>query len=104
MRDDAIVGSEFSVEPPRIAVVGVLIGHGRCHTVQRILGEGYDFIAVVNAPADQATNQHPRWGRNGRRTTMRNEMDVAVKAVQPMDGAAKRGEETAVKVAAPVRW
>ena len=35
---------------------------------------------------------------------MRNEMDVAVQPVQPMDDATKGSEETAVKVAAPMRW
>ena len=35
---------------------------------------------------------------------MRNEMDVAVQPVQPMDGATKGSEETTVKVAAPMRW
>ena len=35
---------------------------------------------------------------------MRNEMDVTVQPVQPMDLATKGCEETTVKVAAPMRW
>ena len=35
---------------------------------------------------------------------MRCEMNVAVKAVQAVDGAAKGGEEPTVKVRPPVRW
>ena len=48
LREDAIMSCKFSVERPRIALVGVLIGHRCRDTVKRIIGEGHDFLAVVN--------------------------------------------------------
>ena len=94
---------KFSVESPRVAFVGVLIGVGGSQTVQRIFRQGHNFFAIVNPTADQATNQHPRRGRNGRWTAMRCEVNMAVQPVQAMNSAAKGGEETTVEVAAPMR-
>ena len=55
--DDAVVRRQFSVERPRIALVGVLVGQGRNDAIKGVFRQGHDLIGVVNPSTNQAANE-----------------------------------------------
>ena len=90
------MGRQFSVKPPSVSFVTVLVSQRRDHAVQGIFWQGHDFIAIVDPVTLKSPNKDSGWRGNRGWASMRHEMDVAVEPVQAMNPTTKRAEETAV--------
>ena len=58
--DDAVVGGQFAVKAPRVAFDIVFIHSRGDHAVQRIFGQGDEFIPVVHPSPFQPTHHDTR--------------------------------------------